>query len=193
MVCSQWRGVDFSKLTVCVFFRWGYVRTPDYSWRTVLRTSWIFYPTLTSTWGWFCVNTRKTRDLLSLVRMTISKCTSTAWWRNPKEQFASLRKPRRECTKNSHRTGRMLFVSLVVWSRMIWSVFCKYVLFLSIVKWNERDDFTFVLCAFCVEMSVSIPADASPSSVIMDVSLITRIVFLSDTDLLPFERPARWT
>lgn len=101
-----------------LYFRWGYVRTPDYSWRTVLHTSWIFYPTHTSTFDWFCANTRRTRDSPSWARMTISKCTSTAWWRNPKEQFASLRKPKRECMKSSHKTGRMLFISLF-WSALV--------------------------------------------------------------------------
>lgn len=78
--------------------------------------------------------------------MTISKCTSTAWWRNPKEQSASLRKPRRECMKNSHKTGRMLFFSLMVWSDQ-W--FVHMYLVLSIAKWNERNRAEISLL-FCV-------------------------------------------
>lgn len=166
-----WNVVVFNVSKPPVFSRWGYVKTPGFSWRTVLRTSWISYLTLTSTWGWFCANTRRTRDLPSSARMTISKCTSTAWWRNPKEPSAFLRKPKRECMKNSHRTGKFWFT-------------CGLFVVLSVVLWNERIERGFCIASVVFTCMLLFWTSALTLAHSLLVSTWTVLSFL--TDLLLF-------
>lgn len=94
-------------LSLCCFgcCRSVSARTPDCSWRTVLRTSWTFCLMPTSICVSYWANMRRARGWPSSVRMTTLRSTSTAWWRNPNEPSDCSRRGRRGCTRSSHRTG----------------------------------------------------------------------------------------
>lgn len=94
-------------LSLCCFgcCRSVSAKIPDSSWKTVLRTSWIFCLMPTSICVSYWANMRRARGWSSSVRMTTLKSTSTAWWRNPNEPSDCSKRGRRGCMRSSHRTG----------------------------------------------------------------------------------------